>query len=397
MTEVIIEVGPGTVRGPNNARPELIWAALEFIDDNIALLNEHPVTLREVWDEVMRTVAGGAVVDTVVLVCPAWWSASRIDRVRAAARTVAPAVLVLERTPVLRAGISDKRSTIVEIAPEFVVITRPGARAAVVPRSDDAADLANGVAAAVGASATVLVDPPTGVGDAKWLGAAIADRLRARGISVMFTDEESVRVEAAALRSRQHGQSAGIAEARPRFHRHRRGTAVLVGVVSAAALCGGFAMRDGTADSRGAGMPMTLLVEGRVAVMVPAVWTARRITSGPGSARVQIVSPSDADIVLHVTQTPDVSGMTLAATADSLRAAMDEEPDDIFVDFNAFDHRAGKAAVTYREVRPDHHVAWVVLIDGAVRIAVGCQSAPGREHLVRAACDQAIGSAHAVF
>ena len=28
---------------------------------------------------------------------------------------------------------------------------------------------------------------------------------------------------------------------------------------------------------------------------------------------------------------------------------------------------------------------------------IGCQSAPGHEDLVRFACDQAIGSAHAVF
>jgi type VII secretion-associated protein (TIGR03931 family) len=51
--------------------------------------------------------------------------------------------------------------------------------------------------------------------------------------------------------------------------------------------------------------------------------------------------------------------------------------------------------VTYREVRADRHVAWTVLVDGDVRIAIGCQSPPGREELVQDACEQAIRSAHA--
>jgi type VII secretion-associated protein (TIGR03931 family) len=53
--------------------------------------------------------------------------------------------------------------------------------------------------------------------------------------------------------------------------------------------------------------------------------------------------------------------------------------------------------VTYREVRAEHEVAWTVLADDGIRIAIGCQSGPHREHLVRDACDQAIQSAHAVF
>jgi len=53
--------------------------------------------------------------------------------------------------------------------------------------------------------------------------------------------------------------------------------------------------------------------------------------------------------------------------------------------------------VTYREIRQDHHIAWIVLVDGSLRIAVGCQSAPGHEEAVREVCDEAIRSAHAVF
>ena len=83
--------------------------------------------------------------------------------------------------------------------------------------------------------------------------------------------------------------------------------------------------------------------------------------------------------------------------AESLRQALSEQPPGVFVDFNPADRRADKPAVTYREVRRDHHIAWAVLIDDDVRIAIGCQSAPGREPLVRDACDQAVRSAHAVF
>jgi type VII secretion-associated protein (TIGR03931 family) len=53
--------------------------------------------------------------------------------------------------------------------------------------------------------------------------------------------------------------------------------------------------------------------------------------------------------------------------------------------------------VTYREVRQDREIAWVVLVDKTVRIAIGCQSPRGHEQLVREACDRAVGSAHAVF
>jgi type VII secretion-associated protein (TIGR03931 family) len=52
--------------------------------------------------------------------------------------------------------------------------------------------------------------------------------------------------------------------------------------------------------------------------------------------------------------------------------------------------------VTYREVRASHQVRWTVLLDGAVRISVGCQSRPGGEDAVRDVCEQAVRSAHAI-
>lgn len=52
--------------------------------------------------------------------------------------------------------------------------------------------------------------------------------------------------------------------------------------------------------------------------------------------------------------------------------------------------------MTYREVRVTHHVRWTVLVDGSLRISIGCQSRPAAEDAVRDACEQAVRTAHAV-
>jgi hypothetical protein len=39
----------------------------------------------------------------------------------------------------------------------------------------------------------------------------------------------------------------------------------------------------------------------------------------------------------------------------------------------------------------------VIILDGTVRIAVGCQAAPEREHDVTETCDTAVRSAHTVY
>jgi type VII secretion-associated protein (TIGR03931 family) len=142
---------------------------------------------------------------------------------------------------------------------------------------------------------------------------------------------------------------------------------------------------------------MTLLVEGRVGVMVPARWAIQRVTSGPGSARVQIVSLDDKNVAVHVTQSSLAPRQSREQVAEALRRALRQEPDGVFVDFNPSDSRADQLVMTYREIRADRQIQWSVLIDGPLRIAVGCQSAPGREEAVREVCDRAIRSAHAVF
>ena len=399
MTDVIVEIGPGAVRGPNDVRTDWVSAALECIDDDIALIDDRPVSVAELWQEILGTTVGGAV-DGVVLVCPAWWSSPRIDLVCDAARTVATNVDVLQRTLVLREGLADRLATVVEIAAEFVVISPPEGGVTVVMRRDGPAVVAERVAAQIGASAAAVLDAPAGIVGAASIGVSVADHLRANGIAVTIADEDCARRAAAIWLAHQQGAvpDPEAPEVGPLIRRRPRRIAVLVGAaMTVAALCGGFAARDEKPEPPSVGMPMTLLVEGRVGVKVPVRWAVQRITTGPGSARVQVVSPSDADIVVHITQSSIPSDLTLATMADTLRTALDEQPVGIFVDFNPADRRLDKPAVTYREKRADHDIAWTVLSDDDVRIAIGCQSGPGRERLVRDACDQAIQSAHVVF
>jgi type VII secretion-associated protein (TIGR03931 family) len=394
VNDVIVEVGPGTVRGPNDVREEWVSTAIECVDDEIALIDDRPVLVADVWREVLATAVGGSA-ETVVLVCPTWWPSARIDVVCGAARSVANDVEVLQRTAVLRDGLADRLWTVVEIAAEFLVFTGPEGDSTIVTRRDDRA-LAEFVAAQLGPSSAVLVDAPAGIAGAAVIGATVADHLRASGMTVLVADEDGLHRAAATGLARQ--RDPGTPDVRPPIRRRRRGMAVAAGVaMCVSALCGGFAMRDDNTDPALAGVPVTLLVDGRVGVKVPVQWSVQRVTTGPGSARVQVVSPSDADIVVHITQSSVPAHQSLPTVADTLRSALAEEPSGVFTDFNPADRRADRPAVTYREMRANHEVAWTVLTDDGVRIAIGCQSGRHREHLVREACDQAIQSAHAMF
>jgi type VII secretion-associated protein (TIGR03931 family) len=387
MTGIVVEVGPTTVRGPCCADAEWVSAGIDSIDDELTLIDDRPVVVAEVWRTVMHDVVGGSA-ETIVLVCPTWWGSSRVERIRDAASTFANEVVVLRRAQVLRDGRSDRLTTVVEIAPEFVIVSPPVGDIQVVAREDVEAVLAK-----IPGSMAVVVDCPDGVAGACLFAAMVADRLRANGVAVTIADRDWVRRRVEAPSSQDETRD----DARPSANRGGRTTAVLAGtVLSAAVLCGGFAVRDDGRPSA-ASMPMTLLVEGRVGVMVPAQWVIRRVTSGSGSARVQVVSPNDSDIVVHVTQSRLAPHQSLEQVAASLRGALSEQPDGVFVEFNPSDRRADEPVVSYREIRPDHRILWVVLIDGSLRIAIGCQSAPGHEDAVRQACDQAVRSAHAVF
>lgn len=390
MTAVLVEVGPETVRGPNHPEPERVTAALECIDDDIGWVDNHPIAAPALWRDVMYEAVGEGV-DSLVVVCPTWWPSTWIAVVHDAAHTVVPTVAVLTRSALLR---EEAHVTVVEIAADLVVVASSADVVDALPRYGDVEVEAAAVAGRIAVRAAVLVDIPDGVAGGLSLCDAVAKRLRAKGVDVTVANREHVRRAVARL-ARDEEQDP--VESRPTHFSRRSIAAVAGGLLSIAVLAGGFAVHGDTAGPTADDMPMTLLVEGRVGVNVPAQWTVQRITSGPGSARVQVVSPSDADVIVHITQSRLAAPQTREAVAESLRNALGEEPAGVFVDFDPVAQYADKPAVTYREIRQDRHIAWTVLVDKALRIAIGCQSAPGREQLVRDACDRAIGSAHAVF
>ncbi|SEH92673.1 type VII secretion-associated protein, Rv3446c family, C-terminal domain-containing protein [Mycolicibacterium rutilum] len=374
MNPIVVEVGPEDIRGPEPAAPELISTALDCIDDDLALLDERAVPVQDIWVDVLRAVSAGA--DAIVLICPSWWSDTRIDRILAAVT-----VLTTEVDIIRRAECFDELSgPVVEVSPDLVVVTSD-ARTVVHPVADDVTDVARRVAAAVAGRGPVTIDRPAGP-RTRIAADCIAEHLRASGVAVRSVDEGVVQRYAA-------GRFAPTAVVPQRAGRRPR-AAVLAGVGVTVAVCAGFGLR-GPVDEP-PDRAARLLVEGRIGVLVPADWPVRRITSGPGSARLQAISPSGGDVALHLTQSV---GPDLAQTAEALSAALAYEPDGVFVDFTPADTRAGRPAVTYREMRAGRQVAWTVLVESGVRIAIGCQSAPGREADVRDACEQAIRSARA--
>lgn len=386
VTDTIVEVGPAAVRGPGAVDAESASVALDCLDDRIALVDDEPVAVTRLWGDVLRSAAGGCP-GTLMLVCPSWWPAAHTALVCDAARTVAPDVVVMTRAQLLMRGASRHRA-VLEIAADFVVVSRAGAVAVAVPRVSDPAEVADAVAAEVAGAPDVVIDAPEGVEAAPWLGAAIADLVRRGGGTVRIADRGHLARAAATMPEPQpKPETAGV----PRAPRRGRGIAMLTGAVVAAAAV----IRYHTTDPPP--MPMTLLVEGRVGVTVPAQWRAERITAGPGSARIQLVSPGDDHTALHITQSPLPGGQTLATAAEVLRAAFDGQPSGVFADFNPDDRRAGRPVISYRELRPEHHIRWAVLVDGPVRIGIGCQSPPARAESERHACDEAIRTAHAVF
>jgi type VII secretion-associated protein (TIGR03931 family) len=317
----------------------------------------------------------------VVLVCPSWWRQARIDRVCAAARHVVPNVVVSRRADVLRGGDS---TVIVEIAEDFVVVHVLIDAPAVVPRVGDPRAVIDAIVTRIGDSDAVI-DVPLGIAGATRLADGIARKLRARGVDVSVADDRRVlRTAEAGLPRRRSPGRLRRRLAQPRVAALAGAGLVVVALACAAAGYGA----DDAHDSAPAATAW--LVEGRVAVEVPADWATERILTGPGSARVQVLSPWEPHVAIHVTQSPGQE--SLAAAAEVLRAVLDDQPDGVFVEFTASARRAGRAAITYREIRAEHHVDWTVMLDSGVRIAIGCQHPPDGP-APQPVCDQAIRSA----
>ncbi|OBA91813.1 type VII secretion-associated protein [Mycobacteriaceae bacterium 1482268.1] len=386
MSACVVEVGPGAVRGPGCVATDLASTALDCIDDEIALLDEQPVAVDAIWREVFRCALPERA-DVTVLVCPTWWPAPWIERVEAAASSRSAKVTVLQRADVVprqQSGVP----TIVEIATDLVAVSRDGSVVNVDPRLGSTADVASAVVDSIGAAVTVLVHAPVGVTGADGLAEAVSKCLRVKGIAVTPV---SLDWELASTCDRRTRETFGP----PSGRRGGRSVVLAALATSVTMLCAGVGLVSETDESAATAMPMTVLVEGRVALKVPALWTVRRVTTGPGSARVVVRTPDESAAVL-VTQSQVPGGEPLAATAAALQTALDDQQPGVFGDFIADGRRADRAAVTYRETRQNRQIEWAVFVDDAVRIGIGCQSAPGGEHLVRDACDEAIRSAHAV-
>ncbi len=392
--KVIVEVGPSAVRrlccGTGAiADTPMCAAALDAIDDPVALVDGVPVDVATLWPTVLQSRHCGSS-DGQTVVHPSWWPASRVNVVTAAGWQPQPRSWLL--TQAWSGTATDV--TIVEIAERLIAVA--ATEMVAVPRTTEPPSVACEVATLIAATGrpVVLIDAPGTVPGAARLATLISDALRDGGHTVTEIDDgrllQLARQASQVPPDRPESRSIGGGRSRAR---QLAGWAAAGVVMVAAAPAVGAIGRTGAPDAHKT--PTTFLVEGRVALTVPANWPTQRVTGGPGSARVQVTSPSDPEVALHVTQSP-VVGETLSGTAERLRRAIDAEPSGVFVDFNPNGSSAGRPAVTYREMRTGHQVRWTVLLDGVVRISVGCQSRPGAEDAVRDVCEQAVRSAHVV-
>lgn len=379
MHRAVIEVGPAQVRrlccGTAESGDAGV-AALEWVDDPVALLDDSPIPTPRLWRSVLENLACEASYGSMLLIHPSWWPPARIERVTAAAgrddATVRPRAELL----------AGDATVVVEIAAALVAVI--GGEVIAEPRLGPPAQVADAVAPHVPRGVTVVIDAPTGVPGAAELARLITERLRAAGIRAK---PARLTVPQAAARRRN----------RPAFPRRgalQRAVAAALGLLVAGVL--------GTHRSPAPAPANTaVLVEGRVTLQVPADWLVRRVTDGPGSARVEVVSPTDPQLMLHLTQAR-VPEPTLAAVAETLDRAVREanaQADTrapVFVDFNPAGTAAGRPAITYAERRLGHRIDWTVLVDGAVRIGIGCQRRDDDPASFREACAQAVSSARAV-
>jgi type VII secretion-associated protein (TIGR03931 family) len=408
----VVAVGPGSVRrlccGTSIAvdSTEIFDAALGAMDDRVALVDGRPVAVDALWRVALRLLDCESLdaQQAMVVVHPSWWPSSRVAVVTAAAKTLAGDALVRPRSWLLRraSNVEPDATLVVEIAERLVAVA--GAEIVAVPRGKQPRSVAKETASVIagmacGTTAVVVIDAPSAVAGAPALATLIADAARSGNTVVEIDDARLSRLAAAAqstLSARdeppqpQPAVGAGPVRSRARMFGGLAATVVVLAAAGPALVAVG---RDGVAAVETP--PTTFLVEGRVALTVPANWSTQRVVAGTGSARVQVTSPLDPEVALHVTQSP-VRDETLSATADRLKRAIDLEPAGVFVDFDPSGISAGRPAVTYREVRAGHQVRWTVLLDGAVRISVGCQSRPGGEDAVRDVCEQAVRSAHAI-
>lgn len=376
MRTAVIEVGPQTVRGPDPGPREWISVAIECVDDEVALLDAGLVEVRRLWRDLLELVAGKHP-GTLVLVIPTWWSSARVGVLTEAARGLGDDVVVMRRASVL---VAEGATPVVELAEEFAVIAAPAGGFEVLSRAE------RDIAGYLSVGREVLIDVP---GEVAPFGPAFAARLRADGILVVYSDRQRMMRSVGAELVRR-------AAPEPTLGRRRRTVAVLLGALATLAAAAGGWLAQTPSVQPPADTSTVMLVEGRVAVRVPAQWAVEKITSGPGSARVRVSAPASESTALHVTQSAGTASSTIVEVAETLRRALESERPGVFRDLDPAGSVGGRPAVTYREIRADSETSWAVLIAGVIRVAIGCQSPPGRPEAIQDACVRAVRSTHVV-
>ena len=376
MTTAVVEVGPQAVRGPASAPREWVSVAIECVDDQIAVLGGRVVEMRRLWGDLLEMVVDQRV-QTLVLVFPTWWSLARAELVADVARRLATEVVVLQRV-----SVADREddTTLVELSDEFVVIAAPGAEVTVLPRGG------RDLAGFLGAASGVLIDLPAEVSP---LAPALGAKLLADGVPVAYSRRQDLLRSVSAELARRDISESGRGKRR---WRHRM-SAVPTGVLVSLAAVAGVWAAQALSGRPPADTATALVVEGRVAVRVPSLWDVERITSGPGSARVRVSVPGAESTALHLTQSAGSTSATNAQVAETLRRAAESERPGVFVDLDPEGSVGGRPAVTYRELRVGSETSWAVVADGSIRIAIGCQTPPGRADVIRDACVHAVQSA----
>ena len=357
---VLVEAGPITVRRlgePAHARAE---AALDGIDDAVVLIDEKPLYVDEVWRNLLADLCfrdGSS--DGPLIVHPSWWPRSRVERISAAAPAGARC---MRRCDVVAERIG-RPVIVIEVDRELVTVADGGAPPSFHARRD-----LDSIVAAITPNTDVVFDAPAGVNSS-----AIRQALTDAGVAVREMNLDSLCAP----------DPTPARTPRPR----RPVPALTLIAVAAVALW----LRP---EHHPPAPDTVALVEGRIAVSVPAQWTVQRVTGGPGSRRLQVSAPGDAGAALHVTAAY-VPESTLSTAAEVLGRAAAAHPPGVFSDLRT-GVVAGRDVLTYQESRPGRVIRWTVLLDGATRIAVGCQSPPRSDAEVRQACEQAIRSAHEV-
>jgi len=371
---VSVEVGPATVRalrGGAGRRPDeaLVSAALDWMDDEIGLFDERPVAVADLWRALMSSIVGESG-GPVLVIHPTWWPRARVEGVVRA--TPARDVRAVSRSGLV---IADRRAgPVIEIAGEYVAVCGAAVRVFGAGDVESVADAAVEAAQSTAVFLDAASGPAGSVQTAEDIRAALSDR----GLTVRDVDMAAT---VAALRTMSSRRTPGPIPAL---------LAALVVVIALGGTVGTTRWRHGNVEAPAAASAS--LVEGRIAVAIPLDWRVERITSGPGSRRVEVTSPIDPDIVVHITSSfaPET---TLAEAAEVLGKAVTDENPGVFVGFRPVAEVAGRPAITYREIRAGRVIDWSVVLAGATRISIGCQSAPGEEDVVRGPCTQAVRTA----